>query len=70
MTNEISPTEAIIDQLKLIENTNKIIESSGEPIDSLMVRQYTHLKKELTKNLFKMLEEYYKIKIPVLKGAA
>lgn len=70
MTTKITPTEAIIDQLKLIESTNKIIESSGEPADSLTVRQYTHLKKKLTKNLFEMLEKYYQINIPVAKKAA
>jgi len=70
MTNKISPTDAIIDQLKLIESTNKIIESSGEPADSLTVRQYTHLKKKLTANLFEMLKTYYQITIPILKEAA
>jgi len=65
MTPEISPTDAILDQLKIIQDTNRMIEVSKEMSSPLMVRQYEHLKKELTKNLFEMLEKSYQITIPI-----
>ncbi len=66
MTPEISPIDAILDQLKIIQDTNRMIEISKEMSSSLMVRQYEHLKKELTKNLFEMLEKSYQITIPIV----
>ena len=63
-------TKRILDQLSLIADTNKMIDSSKKVESPLMVRQYEHLKKELTKNLFKMLQESYQIKIPTVKKEA
>jgi len=70
MKKDNTITERIIDQLSLIEDTNKMIASSKKVKSPLMVRQYEHLKKELTKNLFEMLKESYQITIPILKEAA
>jgi len=66
VTPEISPIDVILDQLKIIQDTNRMIEISKEMSSSLMVRQYEHLKKELTKNLFEMLEKSYQITIPIV----
>ncbi len=65
----ITIAEKILAQLSLIEDTNKMIASSKKVNSPLMVRQYEHLKKELTKNLFEMLKESYQITIPVMKAA-
>lgn len=59
----------ILEQLKLIADTNKIIASCKRRNSKLMVRQYEHLKKELTQTLFKMLKESYQIAIPVKEAA-
>lgn len=61
---KITKAEAIVSQLKLIANTNKMIESSKKVDSPLMVRQYEHLKKQFTKNLLEMLMENYQITIP------
>ena len=71
MTEKIPSIDArILEQLKLIASTNEMIISSKKVKSSLMVRQYEHLKKELTKNLFDMLKESYQITIPVVKEVA
>ena len=71
MKDENQTTDArILEQLKLIANTNQLIESSKRRNSPLQVRQYEHLKKKLTKNLFEMLQESYQITIPDRKEAA
>jgi len=60
----------ILEQLKSIADINEIIASCKRRNSQLMVRQYEHLKKELTKNLFEMLKESYQIAIPTIKEAA
>ena len=67
---EISISDKILDQLEMIQKINRLIEISKEMNSDLMVRQHEHLKKEYTKNLFKMLAESYQITIPTLKEAA
>ena len=62
--------ERINSQLDLIAGINELIDLGKKRDSQLMVRQYEHLKKELTENLFKMLQESYQIKIPTLKEAA
>ncbi len=71
MTEKIpSINDRILAQLKLIADTNKLIESGKRRNSKLMVRQYEHLKKQYTKNLFDMLKESYQITIPVIKKEA
>ena len=65
-----SINDRILEQLKLIADTNTLIESGKRRNSQLMVRQYEHLKKRYTKNLFEMLKESYQITIPVVKEAA
>ena len=60
----------ILAQLKSIADINEIIASCKRRNSKLMVRQYEHLKKELTKNLFDMLKESYQITVPTLKKEA
>ena len=67
---KISISDRILDQLEMIEKINQLIEISKKMESPLMVRQHEHLKKEYTKNLFKMLKESYQITIPVIKEAA
>lgn len=62
--------ERINSQLDLIAGINELINIGKKRNSQLMVRQYEHLKKELTKNLFEMLKESYQITIPNLKEAA
>ncbi|MEM1120702.1 MAG: hypothetical protein AAGJ18_09655 [Bacteroidota bacterium] len=65
MTEKIlTIADKILDQLNSIEQINHLIEIS-EKIDSpIMIRQHEYLKKQYTKNLFKMLQESYQIQIP------
>ena len=62
--------ERINSQLDLIAGINELIDLGKKRNSQLMVRQYEHLKKEYTKNLFVMLKESYQITIPVIKEAA
>ncbi|MEM6320435.1 MAG: hypothetical protein AAF960_22385 [Bacteroidota bacterium] len=71
MTDKIPTIEKrILDELKAIADINEILVSCKRRNSQLMVRQYEHLKKEHTKNLFKMLQESYQIKIPVTQKEA
>ena len=49
---------AILHLLELIEGTNKEIEISKKMNSQLMLKQANHLKKQYTKDLFKLLEVY------------
>lgn len=51
-------TEAVVHQLKLIDGANRQIEISKKMNSELMVRQYVHLKKELTKELLNILADF------------
>ena len=67
---KISRSEKITNQLALIEDINKDIESSKKVGSKLMIRQYEHLKKQYVNNLYKMLAENYQIPIPLLAKEA
>ena len=64
--------ELILQQLTLIEDTNKIIDYHKEKdgINSLMTRQYQHLNGKFIVNLHKMLLEYYNIPLPNLEKSS
>lgn len=71
MNKEIQSIEKrILSQLEQIAGINELIDLGKKRNSKLMVRQYEHLKKELTENLFEMLKESYQITIPVIKEAA
>ena len=65
---KISKLEKILNQLELVEDINKDIESSKIVGSKLMIKQYEHLKKQYTKNLRKMLAEDYQIEFALPKA--
>jgi len=71
MTKKIPSIEKrILSQLEQIAGINELIDLGKKRNSKLMISQYEHLKKELTKNLFEMLKESYQITIPTLKKEA
>ena len=49
---------AIARLLELIEGVNQDLESSRSIDNTLLVKQYAHLKKDYTKQLLELLEEF------------
>jgi hypothetical protein len=68
-SKNLTTIQAITHLLDVIQDFNQLITKHHAIGDEFAVKQYEHLKKNLTTDLIKMLESEYQIRIPVQVAA-